>query len=362
MDEPRQNKTERPTPRKLQKSRERGDIPRSQELPPALALGGLLLFARVFGPSFLRTAEELFRRSLSDLHAATGDPALLPGALRSSLMVGVTLGAPVACCMAVASAAGQFAQGGFVLTGEGLQPNFAKFDLVKNLRGLFSLKKLVGLIRTVLKLALVVWVVEATVIPEIPAVLALTGRAPGEIFATMLSLSGRLVTKFALFAGCLALADYLYQKFEHVRGLKMSKHEITEERREIEGDPLVRSRQRARQAALARRRMMAEVPKADVVIVNPTHCAIALRYDRKPQGAPRVVAKGVDRVAARIRAIANDSRIPVYEDPTLAWALYRAVEIGREIPADLYRAVAEVLAHVYRLRARRTAPPPEARS
>lgn len=362
MEEPRQNRTEKPTSRRLQKSREQGNVPRSQELPPALALGGLLLFAKVFGGDFLRTAEGLIRGTLSDLTPGLGDPALLTAALRSSLWAGLALGAPLIGCMALASAAGQFAQGGFVFTGEGLKPNLAKLDPVKNLQGLFSLKRLVTLLRTILKLGLVVWVVKATVTPEIPALLALTGHGPREIFALTIALSGRLIWKFTLFAVALALFDYLYQKFEHTRDLKMSKQEVKEEQRDLEGDPLVRGRQRARQQALARRRMMADIPRADVVVTNPTHCAVALRYEKRRRGAPTVVAKGVDHVAARIREIAREHKVPIYEDPPLAWALYRAVEVGREIPADLYRAVAEVLAHVYKLRRRRARSAPEVTS
>ncbi len=350
MEEPRSNRTEKPTPRKLQKSREQGQVPRSQELPPTLVIAGVLLFARAFGAEFLRSAEDLVQRSIAGISAFGEDPVGLTVVLRSSLLTGVALAGPVVFCIALASAVGQFAQGGFVFAGEGLEPNFAKLNPVQNLRGIFSLKRVVTTLRTVVKLVVLVWVVVATVRPEIPAIMALAGSGPREIFVFTVALIGRVLFKFLIFALVLALADFLYQKFEHVRGLKMSKQEIKDERREIEGDPFVRSRQRARQLALARRRMMAEVPRADVVVVNPTHCAVALRYDKSRGGAPQVVAKGVDRIAERIRAIAAEQRIAVFEDPPLAWALYRAVEVGQQIPADLYRAVAEVLAHVWRLR------------
>jgi len=369
-EEPRSKRTEKPTSRRLQKSREQGQVPRSQELPAALAVGAILLFARIFGGRLFGSAESFVARSIAAIAAPPDDAAALREALRSAFATGVALGAPVIGFVAVGSAIGQFSQGGFVFTGAGLTPNPEKFNPVANLKGIFTLKRGVTTLRTMLKLALVVWVVWASVSPEAPAVLALSGHGPREIALFTGSLVARLVFKFFVFALVLALADYLYQKFEHTRGLKMSKQEIKDERRELEGDPLVRSRQRARQMALARRRMMAEVPKANVVVVNPTHCAVALRYERSRGGAPRIVAKGTDRIAARIRAIAEEHKVPIYEDPPLAWALYRAVEIDREIPADFYKAVAEVLAHVFRLKrggrpkprrpATRTAPLPGA--
>lgn len=356
MEENRQNRTERPTARRLQKSREQGQVPRSQELPPALVLAGVLLFAKAFGGSFLRLSEDLVRGSLANLGAGTGDPATLPGSLRQALLSGLALGAPLVACMGLGTAVGQFAQGGFVWSGEGFKPNAKKLDPVTNLRKIVSLKQWIGALRALIKLTLVVGVVYYTVRPEVPAMLSLTGHSPREIFGFTIALTLRLLFKFLIFTLALAGFDYLYQKFEHMRGLKMSKQEIKDERRELEGDPMVRGRQRARQLALSRRRMMAEVPRADVVVVNPTHCAVALRYQGGRQGAPKVVAKGVDRIAEKIREIAREHKITIYEDPPLAWALYRAVEIGREIPADLYRAVAEVLAHVYRLRGRRAVP------
>lgn len=349
-EEPRSNRTEKPTSRRLQKSREKGQVPRSQELPGALVLGAFLLFARVFGGKLLGSAQGFVSGSIGRIVAPGEDPQFLAEALRAALTTGVSLGAPLIGFVAVGTTIGQFAQGGFVFTGEGLKPSASRFNPVANLKGMITLKRVVTTIRTVLKLVLVGWVVWATVAPETPAVLALAGRSPQEMFSFTGALVGRLVFKFFIFAMILALADYLYQRFEHTRGLKMSKQEIKDERREIEGDPLVRSRQRAKQMAIARRRMMAEVPRADVVVVNPTHCAVALRYEKTRGSAPRVVAKGADRIAARIRAIAEENTVPIYEDAPLAWALYRAVEIGREIPADLYKAVAGVLAHVYRLR------------
>lgn len=350
MEQPRSARTEKPTTRRLQKSREQGQVPRSQELPPALVLAGVLIFLRTFGGSFLGSMEDFLVRSLGSACSMGLEPSGMIGALRASLVSGLGLGLPLLGCVALGSAVGQFAQGGFVLSADGLKPNAGRLNPVANLKSLVSLKRIVLTLRTVLKLTLVTWVVYATVAPEMPAVLAQAGRGPREIFVFTCLLVGRILFKFLLLALLIALADYLYQKYEHVRGLKMTKQEIREERRDLEGDPLVRSRQRARQMALARRRMMAEIPRADVVVVNPTHCAVALRYEKSRGGAPRVVAKGVDRIAARIRTVAEEHKIPIYEDAPLAWALYKAVELGREIPADLYKAVAEVLAHIFRLR------------
>ena len=318
-------------------------------------LGSFILFARVFGGNFMETAQGLMSGTMAKIAVPPQDPEAFITIFRDVLGTGVALGAPVMGFAFLGSAIGQFSQGGFVLSGEGLKPNAQRFNPVKNLGNTFSAKKLVGTLRTIIKLALVAWVVWATLFPEVPAMLALSGHGPNELFSFTIRLAGRVLFKFFIFAIVLALADYLYQKFEHARGLKMSKQEVKDERKEIEGDPMVRGRQRARAMALARRRMMADVPKADVVVVNPTHCAVALRYERGRGGAPRVLAKGTDLIAAKIRAIAEEHRIPIWEDAPLAWALYKAVEIGREIPADLYKAVAELLAQVYRLKRHRRA-------
>ena len=222
MDEPRSNKTERPTQRRLEKSREKGQVPRSQELPPALMLGGALLFAKVFGGALLHDAERFVSGSIAAIASPGDDAGNLVEAFRSSLKTGLTLSAPLIGCVVLGSAVGQFAQGGFVFSGEGLTPSASKFNPVTNLRGLFALKRIVTTLRTVIKLTLVCWVVYATVRPEAPAMLALSGHGAGELLSFTSALVGRIVFKFFVLALVLALADYLYQKFEHVRGLKMS--------------------------------------------------------------------------------------------------------------------------------------------
>jgi len=244
---------------------------------------------------------------------------------------------------------GQLLQVGFNITAEPLKPQLSRMNPVEGAKRIFSKRALMELGKACLKIGIVTYVAYVALRNDIGKLPSLLWMEPVQAIAY----ASKLVGKMGLWIGaCLlivAAIDYLYQRWEYEDSIKMSIQDIKDELKQTEGDPQIRSVIRARQRQLARSRMMQAVPTADVVITNPTHVAVALKYDAKSMAAPIVVAKGAELLAARIREIASENDIPIVENPPLARTLYEAAQVGREIPADLYQAVAEVLAYVYRL-------------
>ncbi|HHQ42257.1 MAG TPA: flagellar biosynthesis protein FlhB, partial [Chromatiales bacterium] len=286
-------------------------------------------------------------------------PEALLARLADALAAGYLTAAPLLVVAVVAAVAATLAVGGWVFSGQAVAFRPEKLDPVKGLKRIFSVQGLVELVKAVAKFALVLAVAVATLAWEAPEILGLAD----EPLPAALAHAGRLfATTFLLLAAALVLiaaADVPFQIWNHARQLRMTRQEVKDELKDTEGRPEVRSRIRQIQRQLAQQRMMAEVPKADVVVTNPTHYAVALRYEEGRRAAPVVVAKGADLVALRIRALAREAGVPVLELPPLARALYRSTDLGREIPAALYVAVAQVLAYVYQVRAARAAGAPE---
>jgi len=349
--EDRSQRTERPTGRRLKKAREKGQVARSPEIPGVLVLAGFLVFCRVFGSAWLGKIQAFLAASLGHLSTAELTPTTV-GALFASTAsaTGTLLAAPLGMC-AVAAVAGNLLQGPPPLTLQPLMPDWSKLDPVRNLGKVFSLRQWVEVVKIVLKLTLyasVAYTAARDAILSTPA--AATGAAG--TLAMLLALSGTVIFRVTILAACLGVLDYMFRRYDHTRSLRMTKREIRDERKDLEGDPLIRARIRSKQLALARSRMMSDVPKATVVVTNPTHFAVALRYVPGETEVPKVLAKGRERVAARIRELALEHRIPIVSDPPLARALYKSVPVGREIPQALFRAVAEVLALVLNRRKR----------
>ena len=240
--------------------------------------------------------------------------------------------------------------GGLSFSGQALEPKFERLDPIKGLGRIFALRGLVELGKALLKI-LFIGAVLALLLRHWQDQLQATGRGavPAGI-AQALGLLGQAALWFGSILALLGGLDALYQKYDHAKKLRMSRQEIKDEMKESEGSPEIKGRIRQVQMAQARRRMMEELPKADVVVVNPTHFAVALRYDEGRTGAPRVIAKGVDVLAQQIRLVAGSHRIPLVEAPPLARALYASTKLGQEIPAALYVAVAQVLVYVYQLK------------
>jgi len=341
----RSRRTERPTPRRLEKAREQGKAPRSAEVSAVVVLAGFLLFAATFGERWLGQVQETLAGSLAGLHRFEplfDEPAKLlrsAGWAAGSLLL-LPLGA-----LAAAGLAGNLLQGPPPLSWAPLAPSWERLSPASNLKRLFSARAGVEALRVLLKAGLYA-AVGYTAAREALRVSSTQAAGAESVLAIVLDLGRTILFRIGLLAAGLAVLDYLFRRYDHLRSLRMTRTEVRDERKELEGDPLVRSRIRSRMMALARSRMMAEVPRATVVVVNPTRYAVALKYRHGETPVPRVVAKGRERLAARIRDIAESHGVPIVCDPPLARSLYRTVPVGAEIPPSLFRAVAEVLAMV----------------
>lgn len=362
MAEHDQERTERPTPKRIEKARKEGQVPRSPELSAAAVLlvaGGSLRF---LGPSLGATLAGVMRSSLALGRAQAFDPGLALSSMGEELLRAGRACAPVLGLTLVAALAAPLALGGWNLSPGALAPDFTRLDPIAGFGRLFSARGAVELGKAFGKFLVVataaVWVLRS----ESARLLGLGAEPLSAAIADAAGLASRALLTVSVGLAVIAAIDVPWQLWQYSKKLGMTREEIREELRESEGSPEMKGRIRRAQQEIARRRMIQEVPKADVVITNPTHFAVALRYDERRMRAPIVVAKGADEVAARIREVAIENRVPVFEAAPLARALHRAVPIGAEVPASLYVAVAQVLTYVYQLRtARRTGAAPPAR-
>ncbi|HEY0847031.1 MAG TPA: flagellar biosynthesis protein FlhB [Noviherbaspirillum sp.] len=344
-------KTEPASPRRLEQAREEGDVPRSRELATCTVLLAAGLGFWISGETLVRRLGNVLASGFSFEREHAYDFNQLLMHLGVSL-VDVVIGiAPLLGILMLVALASPLLIGGWLFTTKSLQPNFARMNPLSGLGNMFSVRALVELIKAIGKALLVgsiAWVVVSTQIDEM-LTLSTEPLATGSAHLGHLLLTGFIAIVSGLVV--IALIDAPYQMWHYANKLKMTREELRQESKESDGDPQVKARIRQMQREMARRRMMAEVPTADVVVTNPTHYAVALKYTDGKMRAPKVVAKGTDEVAAKIRELAAEHKVPMLEAPPLARALYRHTELGDEIPAALYTAVAEVLAYVFQLRA-----------
>lgn len=346
-----QERTEQATPKRLEEARKRGQIPRSRELNMAavMLVGSGVFFA--IKPRLGGHLVALLQQGLALPPSALRDTASVTAQFRDLALSTLAAFAPLLGALMVAAILGAVCIGGFTFSAKPLEPKLSKLNPLKGLKRVFGLKGLVEVAKALAKAGLIGGVGFAY--------LRMSGddifRLSVEPLRTTMSDAGSLVATMLLLCSlCLlviALADVPYQLWNHAKELRMTRKEVQDEMKETEGRPEVRSRVRALQQELANRRMLQDVPKADVIITNPTHFAVALRYREGDVGAPVVLAKGVDHMAARIREIGEQHSIARFEAPLLARALYWTTDIGAEIPSQLYLAVAQVLTYVFRLRA-----------
>ena len=356
-----QERTEQPTAKRLEKAREEGQVPRSHELNAAAVLlvaAGSLHF---LGGSIAATLFDIMRSALSVSPAEAVDPALALSAASAELLRALIACAPILGLTLIAAFVAPLTLGGWNLSFAALVPNFTRLDPIAGFGRFFSAQGAVELGKAFGKF-LVVGVVAVVVLRKQSSQLLALGAQPLPVgIAQTVTLASDALLAVSGGLALIAAIDVPWQLWQYSHKLRMTREEIRQELKEAEGAPEVRMRIRRAQRDFARRRMMHEVPKADVVVVNPTHFAVALRYDDARMRAPLVVAKGTDLIAARIREIATEHSVPIFEAPPLARALYHNVEIGGEIPGTLYVAVAQVLTYIYQLKAARTsgARPPE---
>jgi flagellar biosynthetic protein FlhB len=260
------------------------------------------------------------------------------------------LSLPIMGVALLAGCVSNLAQVGFLFTPEAITPKLDRINPLEGFKRVFSRRALVDLLKAVAKVGLAGYIAYSTIRSNIDVFPRLMDMPLAGAVSVLANLISTMVFRVGLFLLALAAADYVFQYTEHMKSLRMTKQEVKEEMRQYEGDPMIRGMMRQRRRQFVMQRMMQQVPKADVVITNPTHIAVALKYELQKDAAPVLLAKGVDEIALRIRKIAEENDVIIYEDPPLAQTLYRTVEVGSAIPENLYEAVASVLAFVYRLR------------
>lgn len=345
-----QDRTEKATPRRRKKAREEGRRAQSKELAPALVFTGAFLVLSGAAVRAIAAGRGLFRELLASGLAQPPGPSM-PDLWFGQIALALTkMAALPLLLLFVLALMGGAIQGPPVFSAAQLGPNWMRLSPSQNLARLISLGGLVELGKGLLLFAVAAYIGLAWGGENIGKILRLLFSSPQQIALGLVDLTSALALRFGLFLMLLAGLDYLFQRFRFERSLRMTKREVKEDLKESEGDPLVKGRIRRLQRDLLRRRMMAAVPRADVVVANPTEYAVALSYQIERMAAPEVVAKGQGHLARRIRKIAAEHGVPIVVNPPLAQALYRSVEVGQQIPAALYRAVAEVLAYVYKTR------------
>lgn len=349
-----QEKTEKATPKRRQDAREKGNVPKSQELPSAAVLMAGLLTLSFTAAYMWRNLTEMARLALSQagqISLSQGDSS---GFILYALKNAALTVAPIMVVVFIVAILANVAQFGFLFSQKALQPKFDKLNPIKGMKKFFSLRIIVDTFKSIFKLLAVGLVAWLTVEDEMATLATLAAWPVEEIITYILTICFEIFLKCALVILALAFADWAYQKYEYEKNLKMSKQEVKDEFKQREGDPMVKSRIRSIQRQLANQRMMEAVPDADVVVTNPTHLAVALLYRAEVMNAPQIVAKGADRIAERIKAMAAENDIPVVEEKPLAQALFK-LEIGQFVPEELFQAVAHVLAYVYQLKGQRQA-------
>ncbi len=346
-----QERTEQATPKRLREAREKGQVPRSRELNTMTVLlaaaGGML----VLGPRMAEGFYQFMRGGLTLNRNMVTDSAMLYPALEEAIRQGLWLMAPLLMVMVVAAIVASIALGGVAFSAKAMAFRWDRLDPLTGLGRVFSLSGLMEVVKALAKFLIVATVAIIVLWRDAPVFLGLGSEslAPALMQAGSLMGWGFLFMSAALVL--VAAADVPFQLWQYAKNLRMTRQEIRDELKETEGQPEVKGRQRRLQREIAQRRMMEEVPHADVVVTNPTHYAVALRYNESTNGAPRVVAKGADQVAQRIRELAEKNHVVMYSAPPLARALYVHTRLGEEIPAALYVAVAQLLAYVYQLKA-----------
>jgi flagellar biosynthetic protein FlhB len=346
-------KTEDPTSRRLDEARKRGQVANSREVNNLLMLGVFSLSVLLFGGT---AAGAIYKATMPFIESPDMVPADFEHlvALGWKLLGVLLLAGAVPLVLAVIAAIGAgYLQFGLVFSAEGIMPKLDKISPLAGLKRLFSARSLAEFVRGLLKLAVVGAIAMFLILPEVAHLNKLIGMEMIQLLGETKALLAKLLIGVVSIVAAIAAIDVIYQRLQHMREMRMSRQEIKDEFKETEGDPLVKGRLRQLRMERTRRRMMAQVPQSDVVVTNPTHYAVALKYDPNSMGAPKMMAKGVDKSAAKIREIAKEHGIPIVENPPLARGLFAAVDVDQEVTPEFYKAVAEVISYIFKLKRRR---------
>lgn len=353
-DEDKDSKTEQPSQKRLDEAREKGNLANSKELGNFLMLLVLAITVTWFIPSILRNTQILLTPFISDADSFATDKKGLSLILYKLAFTSFGIIAMPLIAAIISAIATSFLQHGFVLSAEPMMPKLNKISPIAGLGRIFSMRSLVDFIKNIVKVIAVGTVAFLSVYPELRHVRQLPNESTENMLLFLGMIAGRMTIGVVIAMFFIALFDIIFQRLQHMKSLRMSKQEVKDEYKQSEGDPIIKQRLRRLRMERAQNRMMAAVPKSDVVITNPTHFAVALQYDTKTMSAPIVVAKGQDLIALKIREIAQENNVPVIENPPLARALFSSTDIDKEIPVTHYEAVAKIISYVYQLKGKKS--------
>lgn len=344
------SKTEEATPKRIRDAKKKGQVAKSPDFGIAISLMVFIMLSGTLGQFLLTNATKFLRNSLSVDYSQNINHGYASNLFINNLLSAGYIILPYALISIIMGIVVNLIQTGFILTSDPLKPDIKRINPIEGFKNIFSKKVLFNLVKSVLKLVLVFYLAMDNLSESFVQILNSGNIGTEKLFYFLLTFVKDLVMNIAIIILVLGIIDFIFQKRDFKINLRMTKQEIKDEVKEMEGDPQVKSARQQRQRQIAMSRMMSSVPESTVVITNPTHIAVALRYDTDKDMAPIVVAKGADLVANRIKEIAKENKVPIMENKELARAMYKKVEIGEYVPVELYKAVAEILALVYQLR------------
>ncbi len=347
-----QDKTEKATPKKRREARKKGQVLQSREISSAMVLLFVFIALRVYGKSIYTLIADYMKKVLTEYPQI--EDLYTPDILSRVFVDGITVfGKTVGPVLLVAMLTGlivSYVQVGFLFTTETLKPQFSRINPLSGIKRMFSLRSVVELVKSILKVTAIGYMAYTYLNGKVQTVLSLMDMDLLQVASFIGITTLDLAIRICILLMIIGILDFTYQWWDYEKNLKMTKQEIKEEAKQTEGNPQVKAKIRQKQRQLSMRRMMQEVPKADVIITNPTHFACALKYDAEKSPAPVLLAKGQDYIALRIKEVARENKVEIVENRQLARTIYDTVEIGQTIPSELYQAVAEVLAFVYSLK------------
>lgn len=346
------DKTEKATPKKKNDARKKGQVFQSREMQTSLILVLMIVSLKALGPNLYGQISQYFKKAFTE-YLANKD-AIDVNILAKLFIDGVTVllktSFPLLIIAVVAGLIVGYAQVGILFTLDTLKPKGSRINPLSGFKRLFSARSAVELVKSILKITIVGWVAYSYLNSKADEVVTLMHKELFDVLGFIGEAAFTVALRIVIAMLLLGVLDFFYQRYDYEKSLKMTKQEVKEEFKQTEGNPEIKSKIKQKQRQMSMRRMMQEIPKADVVITNPTHFAVALKYDSEKASAPFVIAKGQDYIAQRIKQIANENKIQIVENKPLARTLFSTVEIGQSIPPELYQAVAEILAFVYGLK------------
>ncbi|MBU0687659.1 MAG: flagellar biosynthesis protein FlhB [Candidatus Margulisbacteria bacterium] len=345
------DKTEDPTPHRLREAREKGQIAKSKEITTAFLLIISFAFFRYIGPFMFKQLYTTVRAILYQIPNAHEFSLAFAGYILLIAAQGFAYTVlPIFAVVFLAAILAEAFQTGLVFAVDPLSPKIERISPFEGFKRMFSIQGFVETIKSILKIVIVFYISWSVIADELPSVIVLVNSQAWDALATGGGIAYKIAMRVGIFYIFIALLDYLFRRWEYMRNLKMTKQEVKEEYKRLEGDPMVKQRMRDMQRQAAYQRMMGAVPQADVVVTNPTHLACALKYDAAKMKAPALLAKGERKIAEEIRRIAEEHEIPIVENEPLARTIFRTTKIKQEVPPELYQAIAEVLAYVYKIK------------